>query len=128
LNVNRRFGGIFRLYLQGLRISQAKNQRESRRQAECLAIKGERRLKVFEKRVLRIIFESGKDEIVGGWRKLHNEELRKLYSSLNAYTLIKLRRMRWAAHVACMSGKFDAYRASVVKPERKRLLRIRGSR
>jgi hypothetical protein len=78
--------------------------------------------------VLKIIFVSGKNEIIGGQRKLHNEELNKLYSSLNAITLIKLRRTRWAAHVARMSGKFDAYRTLVVKLERNRSLRIPGSR
>jgi hypothetical protein len=46
--------------------------------------------------VLRRIFGPKRDEMVGGWRKLHNEELYKLYSSTN------IRRMRWAGHVACM--------------------------
>jgi hypothetical protein len=77
--------------------------------------------------MLRIMFGSGKDEIIGGWRKLHNEELCKLYTSPNAITPIKLR-MRWAGHVARMSGKLGAYRSLVVKNERKRLLRIPGSR
>jgi hypothetical protein len=46
-----------------------------------LPLKEEYRLKVFENSVLRRIFRSKSSEIVGGWRKLHNEELRNLYSS-----------------------------------------------
>jgi hypothetical protein len=45
-----------------------------------LALKEEHRMKVFENRVLRRIFGLKKDEIIGGWRKLHNEELHNLYS------------------------------------------------
>jgi hypothetical protein len=43
----------------------------------------ERRRRVFEKRVQRRIFEPKRDEVTGGWRKLHNEELHNLYSSPN---------------------------------------------
>jgi hypothetical protein len=73
------------------------------KKAECLTIRWERRLQVFDNRTLRIVFGSGKDEIIGGRRKLH-EELRKLYYSLNATRLIKLRKMRLAGHVVRMSG------------------------
>jgi hypothetical protein len=59
-------------------------------------------MRVLENRVLRRIFEPKKDEVTGGWRKLHNEELHNLYSSLNIIMMIKSRRMRWAGHVACM--------------------------
>jgi hypothetical protein len=38
-------------------------------------------MRVFENRLLRRMFEPEKDEVTGGWRKLHNEELRDLYSS-----------------------------------------------
>jgi hypothetical protein len=55
---------------------------------------------VFENRVLRRIFGPERDEVTGGWRKLHNEELHKLYSSPNIIRMIKSRRMRWAGHVA----------------------------
>jgi hypothetical protein len=49
---------------------------------------------VFENRVLRRIFRSKRDEVTGDWRKLHNEELHNLYSSLNIIRMIKSRRMR----------------------------------
>jgi hypothetical protein len=55
---------------------------------------------VFENRVLRRIFGPKRDEAFGGWRKLHNEELRDLYSSPNIVRMMKSRRMRWAGHVA----------------------------
>jgi hypothetical protein len=56
---------------------------------------------VFENRVLRRIW----DEVTGEWRKLHNEELRDLYSSPSIIRIIKSRRMRWARHVARMGGR-----------------------
>jgi hypothetical protein len=46
-----------------------------------VTIREEHRLKVFENRVLRRIFGPKSEEVIGGWRKLHNEELRDLYSS-----------------------------------------------
>jgi hypothetical protein len=55
---------------------------------------------VFENRVLRRIFGPKRDEVAGGWRKLHNEELHNLYSSPNIIRMIKLRRMGWSGHVA----------------------------
>jgi hypothetical protein len=55
---------------------------------------------VFENRVLRTIFEPKKDEVTGEWRKLHNEELRDLYSSPSIIRISKSRRMNWAGHVA----------------------------
>jgi hypothetical protein len=59
-------------------------------------------LRVFENRVLRRIFGPKRDEVTGGWRKLHDEELHGLYSSPSIVRVIKARRMRWAGHVARM--------------------------
>jgi hypothetical protein len=67
-----------------------------------LTLKEERRLRVFENRVLRRIFEPNRDEVTGEWRKLHNEELNGLYSLPNIVRVIKSRRMRLAGHVARM--------------------------
>jgi hypothetical protein len=65
-------------------------------------LREERRLKVFENRVVRRIFGPKRDEVRGKWRKLHNEELNDLYSSPNIVREVKSRRMRWAGHVARM--------------------------
>jgi hypothetical protein len=67
--------------------------------------------------VLRRIFGTKRDEMVGGWRKLHNEELHNLYTPPNIIRVIKSRRMRWAAHVARMEEKRNAYRILVGNPE-----------
>jgi hypothetical protein len=63
-----------------------------------------------------------RDELTGGWRKLHNEEVCDLYSSPSIIRIIKSRRMRWAGHVARMGEKINAYRLLVGNPERKRPL------
>jgi hypothetical protein len=80
-------------------------------------------LRVFENKVLRRIFVPKRDEVTGGVRKLHNEELRDLYSSPSLIRVIKSRRMRWAEHVALMREKRNVYRLLVGKPEGKRPLR-----
>jgi hypothetical protein len=49
--------------------------------------------------VLRKIFGPNRDGVMGGWRKLHNEELYNLYSSQSIIRIIMLRRMRWVGHV-----------------------------
>jgi hypothetical protein len=63
---------------------------------------------VFENRVLRRIFGPKRDEVTGEWRKLHNEELRDLYCPPTIIRMMKLRRMRWAEHVARMGEKRNA--------------------
>jgi hypothetical protein len=77
---------------------------------------------VFENRVLRRIFGPKRDEVIGGWRKLHNEELHKLYCSLSIIRITKSRRMRWAGHVARMGENRNKYRILVGTPEGKRPL------
>jgi hypothetical protein len=57
---------------------------------------------VNENRVLKRLFGPKRDEMIGGWRKLHNEELHNLYSSSNIIRMIKSKRMKWAGHVARM--------------------------
>jgi hypothetical protein len=64
------------------------------------------RLRVFEIRVLRRIFELQWDDITGKWRQLNKEELSGLYSSPNIVWVIKSRRMRWVGHVAHMGERF----------------------
>jgi hypothetical protein len=61
-----------------------------------LTLRDERRLRVFENRVLRRVFGPRRDEVTGEWRKLHNKELSDLYSLPNIVRVVKLRRMRWA--------------------------------
>jgi len=58
-------------------------------------LREERRLRMFENRVLRGIFGPKRDKITGEWRKLHNEELNDLYYSPSIVWVIKSRRMRW---------------------------------
>jgi len=82
-------------------------------------LRDERRLRVFENRVLRRIFGPERDEVAGEWRKLHNEELNDLYSSPNIVRVIKSRRMRWARHVARMRKRRGVYRVLMGKPEGK---------
>jgi hypothetical protein len=77
---------------------------------------------VFENKVLRRIFGPKRDGVMGGWRKLYNEELHNLYSSPSIIRIIKSRRMRWAGHVAWMGEKRNVYRLLVGKPEGKRPL------
>jgi hypothetical protein len=87
-----------------------------------LMLREEHRLKVFENRVFRRIFGPKRDEVTGGWRKLHNEELNGLYSSSSIFRVIKARRMRWAGHVARMGEVRGAYNILVGRPEGRRPL------
>jgi hypothetical protein len=52
-----------------------------------------------ENRVLRRIFKRRKEEVAGGWRRLHNEELHNLYASSNTIRVVKSRREKWERHV-----------------------------
>jgi hypothetical protein len=72
--------------------------------------------------VLRRIFPPKGEEVAGGWRRLHNEELRNLYSSPNIIRVMKSRRMRWARHVARMGGMRYAYKILIGNPEGRRSL------
>jgi hypothetical protein len=66
--------------------------------------------------------------VTGEWRKLHNKELRDLFSPPSIIRINKLRRMRWAGHVARMGEERNAYRLLVGKPEGKKLLGSSRSR
>jgi hypothetical protein len=79
-------------------------------------------LRVFENRVLRRIFGPRRDEVTGGWRKLHNEELHGFYSSPSIVRVIKAGRMRWAGHVARMGEVRGANNVLVGRPEGRRPL------
>ena len=78
---------------------------------------------MFENMVLRRIFGPRRDEVMGEWRRLCNEELNDLYSSPNIVRVIKSRRMRWARHVARMGEEMGVHRFLLGKPEWKRPLR-----
>jgi hypothetical protein len=87
-----------------------------------LTLKEEHRLRVFENRVQRRIFGQKRDEVTGGWRKLHNEELHNLNFLLSIIRMTKSRRMRWAGHVAWIGAKQNAHRILVGKPKGNRPL------
>jgi hypothetical protein len=74
---------------------------------------------VFENRMLRRIFGPNRDEVTGGWRKVHDEEIYNLYFSPDIFIMIKLRRMRWVGDVTRMDEKRNAYRISIGKTGRK---------
>jgi hypothetical protein len=79
-------------------------------------------LRVFENRVLRRIFGPKREEVAGGWRRLHNEELHNLYASPNIIRVIKSRKMRWVGRVIRMGNMRNAYRILGGKFEGKRPL------
>jgi hypothetical protein len=87
-----------------------------------LTLREQHRLRVFENKVLRRIFRPKRDQVTGQWRKLHNEEIRDLYSSPSVIRIIKSRRIKWVGHVARMREKRNVYRLLVGKPEGKRPL------
>jgi hypothetical protein len=77
---------------------------------------------VFENGVLRRIFGPKRDEVMGGFIKLHSEEMHDLYSSPSIIRIIKSGRMKWVGHVAQMGEKRNVYRLLVGKPEGERSL------
>jgi hypothetical protein len=77
---------------------------------------------MFENRVLKRTFGPKRQEVTGGWRILHNEELHNLYTSPNIIRVNKSRRMILVGHVACVREVRNVYSILVRKPERKRLL------
>jgi hypothetical protein len=80
-----------------------------------LALREEYRLRVFQNGVLRTLFGTKREEVVGGWRRLHNEELRTMYASPNIIRVIKSRRIRLTGHVAHMGIMRNAYKVLVGK-------------
>jgi hypothetical protein len=72
--------------------------------------------------VLKKIFGPKRDEVIGEWKRLHNEELYNLHSSRNIIRVTKSIKMRLARHVGRMGERRDVHRALVGKPERKRPL------
>ena len=82
-----------------------------------VTMREERRLRLFENRVLRSIVESKRDEVTGEYRRLHNEELNDLYSLPIIVRVIKSRRMRCAGHVSRRGEGRGIYRVLVEKLE-----------
>jgi hypothetical protein len=70
-------------------------------------LREEHRWRMFENRVLRRIFGAKRDEVTGDWRKLYNDGLHNLYSTLNIIRMIKSRRMRWVRHVAQVRNVYE---------------------
>jgi hypothetical protein len=75
--------------------------------------------------VSRRIFRPKREEVAGGWRRLHDEELHYLYSSPDIIGMIKSRRMRWEGYVACIGEMRHVFETLVGKTERKSLGRRR---
>jgi hypothetical protein len=77
----------------------------------------ERRLRMFQNRVLTRIFGPKRVEVTSEWGKLHNDELNCVYSSPSIVRVIKSIRMRWAGHVARLGERRGVYGVLVGKPE-----------
>jgi hypothetical protein len=82
----------------------------------------ERRLRVFENRVLRRTFGVKRDEVTWEWRKLHNEKLNNLYCSHTNVRVIKSRIITWAGNLVCMVEGKGLHRVLVGNPEGRRPL------
>jgi hypothetical protein len=89
---------------------------------ESLTLREEHTLRAFENRVLRRIFGHKREEMAGGWRRLHSEEFHNLHTSPNTIRVIKSRRMRWTGYVVRMGYMRRAYKMLIGKPEWKRQL------
>jgi hypothetical protein len=76
----------------------------------------------FENRFLKRIFGYTMEEVVGGWKRPHSEELHNLYNSPNIIRVVKARRMRCAGHMVHMGEMRNAYKILIVKPEGRRPL------
>jgi hypothetical protein len=83
-------------------------------------LREERRLRVFENRVLRRVFWPKRNEVTGEWRKLHNEKQSDRYALPNIVRVVKSRRMRWTGHMARMGEDRVVHRVLVGKSEGKR--------
>jgi hypothetical protein len=87
-----------------------------------LTLREERKVRVFENRVLRRIFGPKRSEVTVEWRRLHNDELDNLCYSPNIIRVVKSRRMKWVGHVARVGERRGVYRVLVGKSEGKRPL------
>ena len=81
-----------------------------------LTVRKERRLRVFENRVMRGIFGPKSDEVTGGCRRLFIQELNDLYYSPNIIRVNTSRRMRWVRHVVRIGKMIGWYSVLVGKP------------
>jgi hypothetical protein len=86
-------------------------------------LRKEYRLRMFENRTLRRIFGPEREELAGGWRRLHNEELHNLFASSDIIRVIKSRMKRWVGHVLCVGEMRNAYYVLVENPEGRKPLR-----
>jgi hypothetical protein len=91
------------------------------RETWSLTLREEHKLRMFENSVLRRIFEPKRDGVMGGWRKLHNEELRDLYSFSSINRMTNWRKVRCVGHVARIGEKRKACILLMGKPERERI-------
>jgi len=88
-------------------------------ETRSLTLGEERRLRVFENRVLRRIFGPKRDEVTGERRKLHSEEINDLCSSPSIVRVMKSRRMRWAGHVSRMWARRPEGKRPLGRPRRR---------
>jgi hypothetical protein len=77
-------------------------------------------MRVFQNRVVRRIFGPKREEVAGGWRRQHNEELRNLYALPNITSVIKSKRMRRAGYITRTGDMRNAHNILVGNPKRKR--------